>query len=282
MSDHIPTFQYKIALGQNFLFDQDLLHRLVDQTQVGVEDIVLEIGAGRGDLTQALSQRCSQVIAVEVDERLEPVLKERFASTPNVTIVMGDIMDLDIATQMGEYGSFHIVANLPYYLTTPILTKLFHLNLPIKSVNVMVQKEAAQRVIAQPGTPEYGPLAVLAALRGMPKATLLVPARLFTPPPKVDSIFLVIPFFDTPEVLVEEPELFYKVLGAAFQMRRKTLANNLVSVFGMQREDANRLIIACNLDERVRGERLGLDDFARLTQEIHKYITRQTKNVIKL
>ena len=277
MSEHIPAFQYKISLGQNFLYDQDLLHRLVDQTQVGEEDTVLEIGAGRGDLTQALSQRCKRVIAVEIDERLEPVLKERFASTPNVTIVMGDIIHLDIAELMGESSSFHIVANLPYYLTTPILTMLFHLNLPVKSVNVMVQKEAAQRVMAQPGTSEYGPLAVLAALRGMPKATLLVPARLFTPPPKVDSVFLVIPFFDIPQVLVKEPELFYKVLSAAFQMRRKTLANNLVSAFCMPREDANRLITACGLDERVRGERLGLDDFARLTQEIRKYIAQQTK-----
>ncbi|NLX82343.1 MAG: ribosomal RNA small subunit methyltransferase A [Clostridiales bacterium] len=274
MKPSIPAFQYKISLGQNFLFDQDLLNRLVDQTQVGEADIVLEIGAGRGDLTQVLAERCKQVVAVEIDERLEPVLKERFESAPNALIVMGDIMGLDISQQMGEYEGFHVIANLPYYLTTPILTMLFHLNLPIKSVNVMVQQEAAQRVLAQPGTPEYGPLAVLAAFRGSPKSTVVVPAHMFTPPPKVDSVFLVVPFYEKPPVQVDNEDLFFKVIRAAFFMRRKTLANNLVSAFGMPREEATRLILACGLNERVRGERLTILDFARLSNETNRVIMK--------
>ncbi len=275
MTHQPPSFQYKLSLGQNFLFDQDLLHRLVDQTGLGEEDTVLEIGAGRGDLTQVLSQRCKQVVTIEIDGRLESVLQDRFANTDNVRLVMGDVMTLNLQELMGAYGSFHVVANLPYYLTTPILTLLLHAPLPIKSVNVMVQEEAALRVMAKPGTPEYGPLTVLAAYKGSPVMTVRVPARMFTPPPKVDSVFLTIPFHETPPVHLLDEALFHRLVHAAFQMRRKTLVNNLVHAFASSREQAQDLLSRAGLPDRIRGERLTLEQFANLSNELHKLLSSE-------
>ena len=268
MNYQAPEFLYKISLGQNFIFDVQLLHHLVDQTALEKNDTVLEIGAGRGDLTEVLSERCKQVVTLEIDPRLEPVLSSRFISRANVRLVMGDVMKEDLVELMGEYGRFHVVANLPYYLTTPILNLLFHLELPIASINVMVQQEAAQRVLAKAGTSDYGPLAVLAAYKGAPRETVLVPAAMFTPPPKVDSVFLVIPLHETPPVIVSNEPLFYQVVSAAFVMRRKTLANNLMRAFFLQREQALSCLQSAGLPALIRGERLTLHEFALLSDQI--------------
>jgi len=264
MNQQLPSFQYKISLGQNFLFDEELLNRLVDQTGVGPLDTVLEIGAGRGDLTAVLAARCRQVVTIEVDERLEPVLQDRFSQADNIRLVMGDVMRLDLMEVMAGSGPFHVVANLPYYLTSPILSLLLHAPLPIQSVNVMVQEEAAARILARPSTPEYGPLTVLAAYRGMPRATVRVPARMFTPPPKVDSAFLTIPFHKTPPVHLQDEPLFHQLVQAAFQMRRKTLVNNLVPAFALSRQEAVQLVTSAGLSENIRGERLTLADYITL------------------
>lgn len=264
----MQDFRYKISLGQNFLFDADLLNRLIDQAGLGQQDTVLEVGAGRGDLTEVLAERCGRVTAIEIDSRLEAVLNDRFAHRGNVRIVMGDAMELDLAELMAGQGGFHVVANLPYYLTTPILTLLLRADLPLQGIHVMVQKEAALRVLAQPGTPEYGPLAILAAYRGEPRATINVPARMFTPPPKVDSVFLVIPLHSQAPVQVDDKALLFRVVSAAFAMRRKTLANNLMGAFSLTRQQAMACIQDAGLPEQVRGERLNLEEFARLTQSL--------------
>lgn len=268
MSHLPPEFQYKISLGQNFIFDENLLNRLVEGASLPRDASVLEIGAGRGDLTAALARQAGQVVAVEIDSRLEPVLKARFEGQANVHLVMGDVMELDLQALMAPHGAFHVVANLPYYLTTPILNRLLLSKLPIKSIHVMVQQEASERVLAGPGTAEYGPLAVLAAYRGMPKVAFHVPARCFTPPPKVDSVFLNMPLFDSPPVQVRDEAVFLKTIQAAFAMRRKTLANNLVKAFSLNREQAISLIQAAGLPESVRGERLNLAEFAALSNQI--------------
>jgi len=277
MNQQLPSFQYKISLGQNFLFDEELLNRLVDQTGVGPQDVVLEIGAGRGDLTAVLATLCRQVITIEVDERLEPVLQDRFSQTDNIRLVMGDVMQLDLGEIMRDCGPFHVVANLPYYLTSPILSLLLHAPLPIQSVNVMVQEEAAARILARPGTPEYGPLTVLAAYRGSPRATVRVPARMFTPPPKVDSVFLTIPFHKTPPVHLQDEALFHQLVQAAFQMRRKTLVNNLVHAFPINREQAQELLIQAGLPVQIRGERLSLQEFASLSNELADLLRKSTE-----
>lgn len=261
----MDSFKYKISLGQNFLFDEALIHRLLDETGLGAEDRVLEIGAGRGDLTLALSKRCEQVVTLEIDERLEPVLADQFKDHPNIRLVMGDVMTLDIPGLMAGFGAFHVVANLPYYLTTPILTLLLKLPLPILSVNVMVQQEAAVRVMAQPGSREYGPLALLAQYRGRPRETMKVPSRMFTPPPKVDSVFLTMSFFKEPPVCLGNERLFLRLISLAFAMRRKTLVNNLMPAFGLNREQAQDALIKAGIHPTARGEQVTLDEFAALS-----------------
>ena len=266
MTGLAPKFEYKISLGQNFLFDTALLKRLVDASGVGQGDRVLEIGAGRGDLTQALADRVDQVTAVEIDERLIPILESRFAESRNVSIIMADIMKLDMAEIMGPGAAFHVVANLPYYLTTPILALLLKSALPIQSISVMVQEEAAQRLLAQPGTPVYGPLALLASYRGIPRKSVRVPAAMFTPPPKVDSVFVTLPYHVGERERPQDEALFFRLINAAFAMRRKTLVNNLMPAFSLSRDVAIQCIREAGLPESVRGERLTLADFFALSR----------------
>lgn len=264
MSGLPPRFEYKISLGQNFLFDEALLGRLVEAAGVGQGDRVLEIGAGRGDLTLALAKCVGEVTAVEIDERLIPILRARLIDFPRLRLVHGDIMKLNIADLMGE-EPFHVVANLPYYLTTPILTLLFKADLPILSINVMVQAEAAERLLAQPGSPAYGPLTVLAAYRGSPRQAVKVPSAMFTPPPKVDSVFITMPYHRGEGEKPQDEAVFFRLVYAAFSMRRKTLVNNLMPAFALSREKASALVRAAGLPETIRGERLSLVDFVALS-----------------
>lgn len=277
MTQGLPAFEYKISLGQNFLFDQDLLNRLVDSAMVGPEDTVLEIGAGRGDLTQALALRCRQVVTLEIDHRLSPVLEARFEHQDKVRLVMADVMQTDLGQLMAPYGAYHVVANLPYYLTTPILHRLFTMRAPVQSVNVMVQAEVAQRLTAHPGTPEYGPLTVLAAYRGIPHRAVEVPAAMFTPPPKVDSAFMTIPYHRHMSLAPQDEEIFFALIHAAFVMRRKTLANNLMRAFSMQRAQAVSCLQAAGLPEQIRGERLDVRDFVALSDVLSDRNERQKK-----
>ena len=277
MTQGLPAFEYKISLGQNFLFDQDLLNRLVDSAMVGPEDTVLEIGAGRGDLTQALALRCRQVVTLEIDHRLSPVLEARFEHQDKVRLVMADVMQTDLGQLMAPYGAYHVVANLPYYLTTPILHRLFTMRAPVQSVNVMVQAEVAQRLTAHPGTPEYGPLTVLAAYRGIPHRAIEVPAGMFTPPPKVDSAFMTIPYHRHMSLAPQDEEIFFALIHAAFVMRRKTLANNLMRAFSMQRAQAVSCLQAAGLPEQIRGERLDVHDFVALSDVLTDWNDCQKK-----
>lgn len=272
MNGTLKAFEYKISLGQNFILDQGLQSQLVELTRIRPGDTVLEIGSGRGDMTEALAERCKRLVSVEIDSRLEPVLRDRFSAHPHVEIVIGDIMKLDLQGLIGARTPFHAAGNLPYYLTTPILMKFLRTGLPVMSLNVMVQKEAALRVRALPGTPEYGPLAVLAAYRGTVDAEKLVPARCFTPPPKVDSIFLAMPFHAHPPVSVNNEKVFFQLVDNAFLMRRKTLANNLMSAYAISRDRATILLHSAGLDEKVRGEKLSLADFASLSNQISEYL----------
>lgn len=268
MSDSLPRFEYKISLGQNFLFDEALLRRLVDASCVSSGDRVLEIGAGRGDLTLALAERVKAVTAVEIDERLIPILQKRFYDTPQVAIVQGDIMALDLGALMGQDQPFHVVANLPYYLTTPILTLLMKSALLIRSLNVMVQQEAAERLMARPGSAEYGPLAVLAAYRGEVRAQVRVPARMFTPPPKVDSRFITLSYHREGHLKPRDEACFFRLVYAAFAMRRKTLVNNLMPVFSLSREAAAKVVTDSGLPATIRGERLNLQEFIALSDNL--------------
>ena len=177
----------KHALGQHFLRDESLLERMLDETPLKAGDSVFEIGPGLGDMTRVMARRAGRVLALEIDKDLVPVLRTQFMLDKHVDVVEGDIMTADLPQLLAPLGDFHVIANLPYYLTTPILTLLLQLPLPIKSICVTVQTEAARRVLAQPSSKEYGPLSLLAQYRTQPRAAMNLPRRLFTPPPHVDS-----------------------------------------------------------------------------------------------
>lgn len=257
-------FQHKHSLGQNFLTDAGLLEALIDETGVGAQDHILEIGPGGGDMTRLLADRCKTVTAVEIDRDLIPILRVVMDHADNFTLVQGDILRVNLPEIMAEKAPYHVVANIPYYLTTDLLTLLLKGDLPIRSINVMVQKEAAQRVLAQPSTPEYGPLAVRAQYYTAPRLARIVEAACFTPPPKVDSAFLCMPWRQTPAVAVRDEKRFFKIVNAAFALRRKTLCNNLISAFHLQREEAEIWLARAGLSPTVRGEALSLQQFADL------------------
>lgn len=259
-------FHYKKALGQHFLYDEALLRDLVSLSGVTQEDGVLEIGPGSGGMTGMLAEKCRQVIALELDETLLPILRVSLAAHNNVTVVKGDALRMDLAELARPLGErFCVVANIPYYITSPLLEILLSGKLPIKRMALLVQKEVADKLTAAPGTAGYGMLSVRAQYFCEPRIAKLVPASFFTPTPKVDSAFVVMPVREAPPVEVADEGLFFRVASAAFLMRRKTMHNNLQSAFSLTRPEALALLTACGLDERVRGETLALNTFAALS-----------------
>ena len=263
-------FHPKRSLGQNFITDDALFDLLVDLSGVGTEDAVLEIGAGAGGMTKALSRRCRQVVAIEVDGTLLPILRVALEKCGNVHLVHGDVIRLNLPQITEKLGDFHIVANIPYYLTTDLMNLLLSSAMPIRSISVMVQKEAAQRMTARPGEEGYGMLAVKAQYLYDPAIALDVPACMFTPPPNVDSAFVVMPRRERPPVDAMDEALFFKVAAAAFAMRRKTMENNLIASFRASREQAEKWLSQCGIPAGARGETLSLQDFAALANAIGK------------
>ena len=202
-----------------------------------------------------------------MDPQLIPILGVTLHGQDHVKVMQGDVMTEDLNKLLSSLGRLKIIGNLPYYITTPILNLLLNLDIPIVSINVMVQKEAAERLVALPSTPAYGPLAVLAQYRAEPKVVRIIDAKQFTPPPKCESAFVVMPIREKPLVDVCE-ETFFKLVNTAFAMRRKTLLNNLMPAFGMNRETAQNLIQTAELNPNVRGEALSIQEFARLSNLI--------------
>ena len=262
-------FHPKHSLGQNFLTDEAILRQLVDLSGVGKEDAVLEIGAGAGGMTKALANACRQVIAVEVDGTLLPILRVALEKCGNVELVHGDVMRLNLPEITARLGPFHVVANIPYYLTTDLMLLLIQSQMPIRSISVMVQKEAAERIVAQPGDEGYGMLAVRAQYSFRPRIAMDAPACLFTPPPKVDSAFVAMPRRDQPPVTAPDEALFFKTAAAAFAMRRKTMENNLIASFRVSRDQARAWLQTANIPDGARGEVLSMQDFARISQAIY-------------
>ena len=263
-------FHPKHSLGQNFLTDDTLLEQLVSLSGVGENDAVLEIGAGAGGMTTALSQACRQVMCIEVDETLIPILRVALEGCKNVELVQGDVLRLNLPELTSKMGPFHIVANIPYYLTTELMQLLLTSDMPIRSISVMVQKEAAQRIVARPGEEGYGMLAVRAQYFYAPQIMLDVPACLFTPQPKVDSAFVVMPRRSRAAVAVKDEALFFRIATAAFAMRRKTMENNLIAAFHLSRETAREWLLRARIAPGVRGETLSLADFAALAEMMER------------
>lgn len=219
-------------------------------------------------MTKALSEACRRVIAIEVDATLIPILQVSLEKCRNVHLVHGDVMRLNLPQLTAPMGPFHVVANIPYYLTTDLMNLLLTAEMPIESISLMVQREAAERITAKPGQEGYGMLSVRAQYAFDPAIMLDVPACLFTPPPKVDSAFVVMPKRKEPAVEVRDESLFFKVAAAAFAMRRKTMENNLIASFRVSREQAREWLHDCGIREGARGETLSLVDFAALADRI--------------
>lgn len=258
--------RYKQGLGQNFIYDDELLRTLVDLSGVTSEDDVLEIGPGSGSLTKHLCARAHHVLSVELDERLIPLLTAFMSGQKNFTLLQGDVMRLDLAEATAALRKpLTVVANIPYYITTPLITLLLGSGLPLKALSLMVQKEVADKLLAVPGEEGWGPLSVRCRFLCEAELLLDVPAACFTPPPKVDSAFVRLTVREKPAVAVRSEADFFRMAGAAFALRRKTMTNNLCATFHLSREEACGLMRDAGLDERVRGERLTLEELARLS-----------------
>ena len=255
-------------LGQNFLIDAGVVQGIVDAAEIEPGDRVLEIGPGIGTLTQGLAEAGAEVKAVELDKKLPSVLEETLKSYPNVTIVPGDILKVNIPAIMGE-GSFKVAANLPYYITTPILMTLLERHLPITHMVTMVQKEVAERMVAKPGSRIYGALSVAVQYYTVPEIVLAVPPRSFIPAPEVDSVVISCKVRETPAVTLQDEKMFFRVVKAAFGQRRKTLSNALKGG-GLPKEQIRDAMERAGIDMTRRGETLSLEEFGRLADEFSK------------
>jgi len=258
--------------GQNFLTDSFVLDKIVNAAGVTAESVAIEIGPGLGALTAALAERARKVLAVEIDTSLIPVLEEMLAAYDNVRIINSDVLKLDLSAVLAEENaqSAHLVANLPYYITTPIIFHVLENKLPIESMTVMVQKEVGERMRARASTKAYG--AVTLAIQYYADVQLVanVPPNCFYPRPGVDSAVVKLTILPKPRVDVADETFFFQVIHAAFSMRRKTLVNCLSSCEALQisKQEAAEAIVACELSESVRGEALDIHDFARLAEKL--------------
>ncbi len=249
-------------LGQNFLIDSAIVQGIVDAANVTAEDRILEIGPGIGTLTQALAETGASVTCVELDKRLPEVLSHTLEAYDNVNIIQGDILKVNIPEIMGNQP-FKVVANLPYYITTPIIMALLEQHLPITDIVVMVQKEVAERMAAQPGGKTYGALSVAVQYYTVPEIALYVPPRSFMPPPEVESVVVDCKVRPKPAVDLLDEKLFFRVVKAAFGQRRKTLNNALKSV-GVDKNIISDVLAKTGVDATRRGETLSLDEFAAI------------------
>lgn len=252
-------------LGQNFLVEESVVNRIAAAAELTPQDKVLEIGPGIGNLTQALARTGAQVTSVELDKRLLPVLAETVGCYENVRIVQGDILKTDIPALMGD-GPFKVAANLPYYITTPIIMNLLERKLPLERLVVMVQKEVAERMTAPPGGREYGAISVAMQYYTEPQTAFLVKAGSFLPPPKVDSAVLVCRRRMEPPVDVPDEKTFFRIVAAAFSVRRKMLTNSLKHMGGLSGDDVRAWLAAAGIDGTRRAETLSLEEFAALAR----------------
>lgn len=268
-------FQFKKKFGQNFLIDPHVLDKIVDAAQITKDDFVLEIGPGIGTLTQYLCENARQVLAVEIDDKLIPILKETLQPYDNVEVLHGDILKQDIQQIADTYNDgkpIKVVANLPYYITTPIIKELFESHVPLANVTVMVQKEVADRMKAEPGTKDYGALSLAVQYYAKPYIAAFVPPNCFMPRPNVGSAVIRLDCLARVPVEVHNEKLMFRLIRASFNQRRKTLQNGIANSaeLSFTKEQAARAIEQAGFDVRIRGEKLGLEEFARLADELER------------
>lgn len=269
-------FTFKKSFGQNFLTDTNILQKIVDTAEIDENVNVIEIGPGIGALTEFLAENAAEVMTFEIDERLVPILADTLRDFDNVRVVNEDILKSDLQARIKEFANpnlpIKVVANLPYYITTPILMHLIESGIPFSEFVVMMQREVADRISAQPNSKSYGSLSIAVQYYMTAKVAFIVPRTVFVPAPNVDSAILKMVRRDQPAVGVKDEAFFFKVSKASFTHRRKTLWNNLTSYFGKSNEVKTKLESALDnaeLSPSVRGEALGLQEFARLADSLY-------------
>lgn len=262
------NFVFQKKFGQNFLIDPRVLEKIVDAARNTPQDCVLEIGPGIGTMTQYLAESAREVVAVEIDRALIPILQDTLSAYDNVTVLNQDIMKVDVGRIVEERNQgrpIKVVANLPYYITTPIIMGLLENHVPLQSITVMVQKEVAERMQVGPGTKEYGALSLAVQYYAMPEVVAHVPANCFMPRPNVDSTVIRLTRYQEPPVKAADEKYLFALIRASFNQRRKTLANGLLGGMGLPREQVVAALEEMGLPASVRGEALTLEQFARLS-----------------
>ena len=268
-------FVFQKRFGQNFLIDEHVLEKIIESSGITKDDFVLEIGPGIGTMTQYLAEAAREVAAVEIDSSLIPILKDTLKDWDNVSVINNDILKTDIKRIADEKNGgkpVKVVANLPYYITTPIIMGLFEKNVPVDSITVMVQKEVADRMQVGPGTKDYGALSLAVQYYAKPEIVANVPPNCFMPRPKVGSAVIRLTRHEVMPVETKNEKLMFSIIRASFNQRRKTLANGLKNseLLHFSKEEIEAAITACGWPLTIRGEALNLQEFARLTDELCK------------
>nr|WP_308627160.1 16S rRNA (adenine(1518)-N(6)/adenine(1519)-N(6))-dimethyltransferase RsmA [uncultured Eisenbergiella sp.] len=269
------NFNFQKKFGQNFLIEPHVLETIVEAAGVGKDDCVLEIGPGIGTMTQYLAEEAGEVIAVEIDKALIPILKDTLAAYPNVTVIHGDILKLDVKELVRDRNAgkpVKVVANLPYYITTPIIMQLFESHVPLESITIMVQTEVAERMQVGPGTKDYGALSLAVQYYSRPEIVAHVPPSCFMPKPNVGSTVIRLTRYEHPPVVTADEEFMFKLIRASFNQRRKTLVNGLSNASGLNLSKAEvaEALEKMELPPAVRGETFTLEQFARLGSLLYK------------
>lgn len=268
-------FHFQKKYGQNFLIDSNILDKIIESAQLTKDDCVLEIGPGIGTMTQYLAEQAGEVVAVEIDKNLIPILEDTLSDYSNVMILNEDILKVDISKIVEERNGgkpIKVVANLPYYITTPIIMALFESHVPLLSVTIMVQKEMADRMQVGPGTKDYGALSLAVQYYAKPEIITRVPASCFMPKPNVDSTVIRLTRYEKPPVEVEDEAYLFAVIRASFNQRRKTLANGLANAgnLGVNRQVVEETLDEMGLSRQIRGETLDLKQFTDLSNRLRR------------
>ncbi|PKM93827.1 MAG: 16S rRNA (adenine(1518)-N(6)/adenine(1519)-N(6))-dimethyltransferase [Firmicutes bacterium HGW-Firmicutes-1] len=267
------NFIFQKRFGQNFLIDSNILEKIVHGAELTKEDVVIEIGPGIGSLTQVLAENAKMVIAIEIDKKLIPILEETLIGYDNVIIINEDILKVDMQKLIDQYNDgrkIKVIANLPYYITTPIIMGLFENNVPVDTITVMVQKEVADRMQAGPGTKDYGALSLAVQYYSKPKVIAQVGPNCFIPAPKVGSSVISLKRFDEQEIEVADEKFLFRIIRASFNQRRKTLVNSISNqeTLNVSKACLQQVLGKMGLDERIRGEALTLKQFIELSNYI--------------
>ncbi|MBR3039566.1 MAG: 16S rRNA (adenine(1518)-N(6)/adenine(1519)-N(6))-dimethyltransferase RsmA [Lachnospiraceae bacterium] len=269
------NFNFRKSYGQNFLIDDHILTKIVDAAEITNDDCVLEIGPGIGTMTQYLCEAAGRVVAVEIDENLIPVLKDTLSEYDNVTVLNQDILKVDIRKLADDYNGgrpLKVVANLPYYITTPIVMGLFESHVPLDSITVMVQKEVAERMQTGPGSKDYGALSLAVAFYSDAKVVTVVSPNCFIPKPNVESSVIHMKVYENSPVDVPDEAFLFALIRATFNQRRKTLVNALsnAAFLNVSKDEIKTALTTMNKSETVRGETFTLEEFAELTRLLYK------------